>query len=229
MKHLMVVVFCFGLFACQRSTQNDVQLKSQKDSISYSIGLNIGNNLKSQMIDIEPNIVAQGIKDIVDSNKTLLTEDQAQAVITAFQQQMMAKHEQVAKEQAEKNIKIGEAFLAENKKKEGVVTLPNGLQYKVIKMGTGKKPKATDTITVNYRGTLINGTEFDNSFKRGQPWTAPLNSFIPGWIEAVQLMPVGSNWEIYVPPQLAYGERGAGQIIQPNSTLFFEIELLAIK
>ena len=225
----MVVVLCFGLFACQSSTQNNVQLKSQKDSISYSIGMNIGNNLKSQMIDIEPNAVARGIKDIVDSGKTLLTEEQAQAVLSAFQQQMMAKHDQVSKEQGEKNIKIGEAFLAENKKKEGVVTLPSGLQYKVIKMGTGKKPLETSTVIINYRGTLIDGTEFDSSIKRGQPVEYAVSGFIKGWIEALQLMPVGSKWEIYVPSQLAYGERGSGQMIQPNSTLIFEIELLGIK
>jgi FKBP-type peptidyl-prolyl cis-trans isomerase FklB len=229
MKYFFVVLLSVGLLACQSSTQNKVQLKSSRDSVSYSIGINIGNNLKSQMVDADPNIVAQGIKDILDSNKTLITAEQAQEIIMAFQKQLMAKHEETMKGQAEKNKKDGEAFLAENKKKEGIVTLPNGLQYKVITMGTGKKPKATDTVSVNYRGTLIDGKEFDSSFKRGEPATFPLTQVIKGWTEGLQLMPVGSKFQFFIPSELGWGERGTGQLIQPNATVIFEVELLSIK
>jgi len=229
MKYLFIVLLAVGLFACQSSTQNKVQLKSSKDSVSYSIGMNIGNNLKSQMVDVDPNIVAQGIKDVLDSNKTLCTPEQAQEIIMTFQKQLMAKREESMKGQADKNIKEGQAFLAENKKKDGIVSLPNGMQYKILTMGTGKKPKATDTVTVNYRGTLIDGKEFDSSFKRGEPATFPLNQVIKGWTEGLQLMPVGSKFQFFIPSELAYGERGMGQAIQPNATLIFEVELLSIK
>ena len=229
MKYLLVVLLAVGLFACQSSTQNKAQLKSSKDSISYSIGINIGNNLKSQMVDVDPNIVAQGIKDILDSNKTLITAEQAQEIIMAFQKQLMAKHEETVKGQADKNKKEGEAFLAENKKKDGVVSLPNGMQYKVITMGTGKKPKATDTVTVNYRGTLIDGKEFDSSYKHGEPATFPLTQVIKGWTDGLQLMPVGSKFQFFIPSELAWGERGTGQLIQPNAIVIFEVELLSIK
>jgi len=229
MKYLLVVLLAVGLFACQSSTQNKAQLKSSKDSISYSIGINIGNNLKSQMVDVDPNIVAQGIKDILDSNKTLITAEQAQEIIMAFQKQLMAKHEETMKGQADKNKKEGEAFLAENKKKDGVVSLPNGMQYKVITMGTGKKPKATDTVTVNYRGTLIDGKEFDSSYKHGEPATFPLTQVIKGWTDGLQLMPVGSKFQFFIPSELAWGERGTGQLIQPNAIVIFEVELLSIK
>jgi FKBP-type peptidyl-prolyl cis-trans isomerase FklB len=222
-------VLCLGIISCQSNTQNKVDLKTQRDSVSYSIGLSIGNNLKSQTVDVDPSIVAQGIKDILDSNKTLLTEEQTQKVMSEFQQQLMAKREVEMKTQGEKNLKDGEAFLAENKKKQDVVTLPDGLQYKVEKMGSGKKPTETSTVSVHYRGTLIDGTEFDSSIKRGQPAEFPCNGVIKGWTEALQLMPVGSKWTLYIPPQLAYGERGAGQAVPPNSVLIFDVELLAIK
>lgn len=228
MKYLLVVFFTLGFLACQSNTQNKVQLKTQTDSVSYTIGMDIGKNLKNQKIDIVPEILAQGIKDILDSNQTLLNEEQAQEVISQLQQRLMAKHKEMMEMQKEKNKKASEEFLAENKKKSGIVSLPSGLQYKVIKMGTGPKPKATDKVTVHYKGTLIDGTEFDNSYTRGEPATFNVNQVIKGWTEALQLMPVGSKWIIYLPPDLAYGEQGAGEVIEPNSTLIFEVELLKI-
>jgi len=228
MKQLLIGVICLGLFACQGTTQNKAQLKSTKDSVSYSIGMNIGSNLKAQKIEVDPMIVGQGIKDILDSAKTLLTEPQAQEVMMAFQNQLKVKQSETMKEQADKNKKDGEAFLAENKKKEGVVALPSGLQYKILTAGTGPKPKATDTVTVHYRGTLLDGTEFDSSIKRGQPISFLLNGVIKGWTEGVQLMPKGSKWQFFIPSELAYGETGMRGAIQPNATLIFEVELLKI-
>jgi FKBP-type peptidyl-prolyl cis-trans isomerase FklB len=148
--------------------------------------------------------------------------------MTAFQKEMMAKREQAGKEAGAKNKVEGEAFLAENGKKEGVVTLPDGLQYKILKEGDGAKPKATDTVTVHYRGTLISGTEFDSSYKRKEPVSFPVNGVIAGWTEALQLMKVGSKWQLFIPSTLAYGERGAGPDLGPNATLIFEVELISI-
>lgn len=228
MKYLLTVLVSFGLLACQSNTQDNIKMNSQTDSVSYAIGLDIGKNLKSQKIEVAAEVLAQGIKDIIDSNKTLLTETEAQEVLMAFQKRLMAKHEEMMKGQGDKNKLAGEEFLAANKAKEGVVTLPNGLQYKVIKMGTGKNPKATDNVTVHYRGTLIDGTEFDSSIGRGEPATFQLDQVIKGWTEGVQLMPVGSKFEFYIPSDLGYGDRSAGQLIQPNSTLIFEVELISI-
>ncbi len=227
MKALLVVVLSFVLVACQNNAQ-DTKLSTLKDSVSYSIGMDIGKNLKNQSVEVVPEILANGIKDILDSNKTVLTEEQSQAVMMELQKQLMAKHEEKMNIQKEKNKADGEAFLAENKKKEGVVTLPSGLQYKILTAGTGKKPKDNETVTVNYVGTLIDGTEFDSSIKRGQPASFPVHGVIKGWIEALQLMPVGSKWQLFVPSDLGYGEQGAGGVIGPNATLIFEIELLSI-
>jgi FKBP-type peptidyl-prolyl cis-trans isomerase FklB len=157
-----------------------------------------------------------------------MTEEEIRQTMMAFQKEMMAKQEEQMKKAGEKNKKEGEAFLAENKKKEGVITLPSGLQYKVIKAGQGKKPQASDKVTVHYRGTLINGTEFDSSIRRGQPATFPVSGIIPGWSEALQLMQEGAQWQLFIPPNLAYGERGAGNVIGPNSTLIFEVELISV-
>ncbi len=215
--------------ACQGNSQEKTELKTQKDSVSYAIGLDIGQRLKQQSVDANPDLIARGIKDASTGGKPLLTEQQAQSVMGAFQQQLVAKRDSMNKVIGEKNKKDGEAFLAENKKKDSVVTLPSGVQYKVLKMGTGKKPKADQTVSVQYRGTLVDGTEFDSSYKRGEPITFQVGGVIKGWTEALQLMPVGSKWQLFIPSDLAYGERGAGQTIPPNSTLIFEIELLSIK
>ena len=214
--------------ACQ-STQHKTELKTLQDSVSYSIGMDIGRNLKGQMIDVNPDALAQALKDMNGDGKPMLTDAQARSAMMAFQTQMMATHAEKMKAAGEKNKKDGEVFLAENKKKEGVVTLPSGLQYKVLTMGNGKKPKASDKVTLNYRGVLIDGTEFDNSYKRGEPAVFPVGGVIKGLSEALQLMPVGSKWQIVIPADIAYGEQGAGAQIAPNAVLIFEIELLGIK
>lgn len=219
MRLKLIVVLGIVFFASQVSAEEKLVLKDQKEKVSYSIGLNIGSNLKRQLIDIDLNIFAKGIQDALSGASPLLSKEQIQETMIAFQKELMEKYK-----------KQGEDFLAENKKKEGVKTLPDGLQYKVIKAGTGKKPKADDTVTVNYRGTLIDGSEFDSSYRRGQPTTFPVSGgMIKGWSEALQLMQEGAKWELFVPSNLAYGERGMGGIIGPNSTLIFEVELVSIK
>lgn len=229
MKLRLMAVLGIVLLACQVNAGENLVLKDQKDKVSYSIGMNIGNNLKKQSIDVNPDVFAQGIKDALSGSKALMTEQEVNETIMAFQKEMSAKQIERLKELGEKNKKEGEAFLAENKKKEGIITLPSGLQYKVINEGTGETPELTDVVTVNYRGTLIDGTEFDSSYRRGQPATFPVNAVIAGWAEALQLMKVGSKWQLFIPSDLAYGERGAGRDIGPNATLIFDVELLSIK
>jgi len=204
-------------------------LKTEREKISYGIGMDIGENMKRQSIDIDPDILAQGMKDVFAGNKLLLTEEEFRNTMENFKKDMMAKQKMQMQEISDNNKKEGEAFLAENKKKEGVITLPSGLQYKIIKEGEGNPPKETDTVTVHYRGTLIDGTEFDSSYSRGEPATFPVKGVIPGWTEALQLMKPGSTWQLFIPSNLAYGERGAGGKIGPNSTLVFDVELLSIK
>jgi FKBP-type peptidyl-prolyl cis-trans isomerase FklB len=227
MKYLLVAAMSVLLLACQGTQKKE--LKTTQDSVSYIIGTNIGGNLKAQKVDVDVDALARGIKESMDTGKPLLTEDQIRTLMTAFQQKMMEKQQSEAKVAGEKHRKEGEAFLATNKTKEGVVTTPTGLQYKVIKAGTGPKPKPDQTVTVNYRGSTIDGKEFDSSFKRGEPATFGVGQVIAGWSEAIQLMPVGSKWELYVPANLAYGDRGSGENIPPGATLIFEVELLSAK
>jgi FKBP-type peptidyl-prolyl cis-trans isomerase FklB len=229
MKSLWISVFCLVLLACQGNTQEKVQITSPKDSVSYSIGMNIGKNLKAQEIDVNPAALAAGIKEAVAGGKTSLTEQQCQEVMMRFQTQMMAKQQEKSKSAGDKNKKDGEAFLAANKAKDGVKTTASGLQYKVIKEGTGPKPTAGQSVTVNYRGTLIDGTEFDSSVKEGGPMTIGLNQVIRGWTEGLQLMSTGSKYEFYIPAELAYGMNPPGPTIPPNAALVFEIELISIK
>ncbi|HEY3277200.1 MAG TPA: FKBP-type peptidyl-prolyl cis-trans isomerase [Syntrophorhabdaceae bacterium] len=229
MKLKMIVVLAVLFLATQVGAQTPTALKTPKEKLSYSIGVDIGNTIKRQQIETDPSVLAQGLKDAVSGSKLLLTDQEMREIMVAFQKDMVAKQTEMLKKVGETNKKEGDAFLAENKKKPGVVTLPDGLQYKVIKEGTGKMPKATDTVTVQYRGTLVNGSEFDSSFKRGEPATFQVSGVIPGWTEALQKMKTGSKWQLFVPPNLAYGERGAGNIIGPNSTLIFEVELVSIK
>jgi len=217
------------LLANMAFAEETVVLKTEKDKISYGIGMDIGENMKRQSIDIDPDMLAKGIKDVFAGSKLLLTEEEFRTTMENFRKDMMAKQKMQMQELSDKNKKEGEAFLAENKKKEGVKTLPSGLQYKVIKEGDGNLPKAEDTVTVHYKGTLIDGTEFDSSYSRGEPATFPVNGVIPGWTEALQLMKTGSKWQLFIPSNLAYGERGAGGKIGPNSTLVFDVELLSIK
>ena len=209
--------------------QKPLTLTTTKDKTSYAIGMNIGKSLHRDFADVDTAILTQAIKDSLAGNKLLLTDQEAQSVLTAFQTDLRAKQAQQRQQLAENNKKEGEAFLTANKAKDGVVTLPSGLQYKVLQPGDGPKPAAGDSVVCNYRGTLLDGTEFDSSYKRGQPATFPVSGVIRAWTEALQLMPVGSKWQLFVPAELAYGERGAGPAIGPDATLVFEVELLSIQ
>ena len=229
MKLLLPVFLGIVLLVSQANAEEKKPLQTTKEKQSYSVGADIGGKLKAQSIDIDADVLAQGLKDAFSGGKLLLTEQEMKETLTGLQKELMEKQAERTKQMTEKNKKEGEAFLAANKTKEGVKTLPSGLQYKVIKEGTGKTPKAEDTVVTNYRGTLIDGTEFDSSYKRGQPATFPVKGVIPGWTEALQLMKEGSKWELFIPSNLAYGERGAGNVIGPNATLIFEIELISVK
>jgi FKBP-type peptidyl-prolyl cis-trans isomerase FklB len=215
--------------AAAAKSAKPLTLKTQKDKFSYAIGMKMGENFKKQSISVDPAILARGLKDGTASGKTLLTDDEAQDVIKEMQVEAQKNQEQKKQAQGTTNQQEGDAFLAANQGKEGVVTLPSGLQYKVLIEGTGPRPTASDTVACNYRGTLVNGKEFDSSYKRGQPTSFPVSAVIKGWTEALQAMPVGSKWQLFIPPSLAYGERGAGNDIGPNATLIFEVELLSIE
>jgi len=205
-------------------------LKTQKEKASYALGLNIGRDLRRKGVvpSLDPALTARGLKDSLAGTKPLLTDDEQKAALQQLQTEVMAKQQAMAHEASAANRKEGDEFLAANKSKEGVVTLPSGLQYKILKEGTGPKPTANDTVSCNYRGTLINGKEFDSSAKTGKPVSFPVSGVIKGWTEALQLMPVGSKWQLFIPADLAYGDRGAGPDIGPGATLIFEVELLSI-
>jgi FKBP-type peptidyl-prolyl cis-trans isomerase FklB len=204
-------------------------LKTTKEKASYAMGMNMGRNFKKNGVEFDPNILARGMKDAMAGKPPLLTDKEGQDALNALAADVKNTQMSKMKEAAVPNRKIGDEFLAANKTKEGVVTLPSGLQYKILTAGTGPKPTATDSVVCNYRGTLINGTEFDSSYKRGQPATFGVKQVIPGWTEALQLMPVGSKWQLFVPADLAYGDRAASAEIVPGSTLIFEVELLSIQ
>jgi len=216
-----------------KSAAAAVPLKTRKEKFSYALGMNIGTGysqgLKKQSVDVDWNLIAQGMKDAAAGSKTRLTQDEAKAVLNEVQTEIQKQQQEKAQQASAANKTEGEAFLAANKSKDGVVTLPSGLQYKILTAGAGPKPTASDSVKCNYRGTLIDGKEFDSSYKRGQPATFEVGQVIKGWTEALQLMPVGSKWQIFVPSSLGYGERGAGAEIGPNATLIFEVELLSIE
>jgi FKBP-type peptidyl-prolyl cis-trans isomerase FklB len=203
-------------------------LVTEKDKQSYAIGLNVGKSLHRDSVDVEPEFVLQGLKDALADGKVLLTDDEIKTVMTDLQNQVRQKQEEKRLAAVETNKKEGAAFLAANATKPGVVTTPSGLQYKVLVTGTGPKPTADDQVVCNYRGTLLDNTEFDSSYKRGQPATFGVTGVIKGWTEALEMMPVGSKWQLFIPSDLAYGERGKGPI-EPNATLIFEVELLSIQ
>jgi FKBP-type peptidyl-prolyl cis-trans isomerase FklB len=227
MKSAFAVFAGILLLAGQVYGAEDTALKSQRDKVSYTIGVYSGNNLKQQAIDIDPDIMVKGIKDSLSGEKALLTDQEMREVMSAFQKDLASKQAEKRNALAEKNKKEGEAFLAENKKKEGVKTLSSGLQYQVLQEGKGKSPKATDTVVAHYRGTLINGTEFDSSYQRNEPASLRLNSVIKGWTEALTLMKEGAKWRLFIPADLAYGENGAGPI-EPNAALIFEVDLISV-
>jgi FKBP-type peptidyl-prolyl cis-trans isomerase FklB len=215
--------------SAQPAATPNPNFKSDKERQSYAVGMNIGESLHRQPVDLDTTALMQGLKDSMSGGKMLMTEDEAKTALTELTQQVRAKQEEKVKQAADNNKKEGEAFLAANKTKPGVVTTPSGLQYKVLTEGKGPKPTAADKVSCNYKGTLINGTEFDSSYKRGQPAIFPVGQVIKGWTEALQLMPVGSKWQLFIPADLAYGERGAGSDIGPGATLIFEVELLSIE
>jgi FKBP-type peptidyl-prolyl cis-trans isomerase FklB len=225
MKPITLLIGICLLSAPVFAEEKAPQLKDLKDKASYSFGLNIGLNVKRQNVEINPDVFMAGLKDALAGRKPLLTEQEVRETMTEFQKDMQEKQT----EQAKKNTAAGEKFLAENKTKEGVKTTASGLQYKVLKEGNGPQPKATDTVTVNYRGTLLDGTEFDSSYKRGQPATFAVGGVIKGWTEALQLMKVGSKYQLFIPSNLAYGERSPGPQIPPGSALLFEVELMDVK
>jgi len=208
-------------------------LKTRKEKFSYALGMDIGTqvggNLKKQSVEVDWNLTAEGLKDVMSGGKTRLTQEEAKAVLDEVQAEVRKEQQEKMLQAAATNKAEGEKFLAANKTKEGVVTLPSGLQYKILKAGDGPKPTASDQVVCNYRGTLINGTEFDSSYKRGQPATFGVGQVIKGWTEALQLMPVGSKWQLFIPSSLAYGERPDPRSgLEPNATLIFEVELLSI-
>jgi FKBP-type peptidyl-prolyl cis-trans isomerase FklB len=204
-------------------------LKSQKAKDGYAIGYQIGEDFKRHNLTIDPDMLARGARDALAQAKPLMTPEERRGALTDLQARIKVAQQKMHQEQAAKNLAASDKFLAENGVKEGVKTLPSGLQYRVIQEGTGPSPKDSDTVKVNYRGSLIDGTEFDSSSRRGQPAELPVKGLIPGWTEALELMKTGSKWEIFIPPQLGYGERGAGAAIPPNSVLVFEVELLSVE
>jgi FKBP-type peptidyl-prolyl cis-trans isomerase FklB len=218
----------------KKPTTPPVVLQTPKDKNSYAIGMSIGASIARQMkqdqVDVDPALVTRGLKDALAGDKTLMTEDEAKTTINTLSDEVKKRQQEMFQAAAEKNKKEGDDFLAANKTKPDVVTTPSGLQYKVLQAGTGPKPSVTDTVVCNYRGTLLDGTEFDSSTKHGRPLTTPVGQIIKGFSEALQLMPVGSKWEFYIPPSLGYGERPPqGTGIPPNATLIFEVELLSIQ
>jgi len=224
MRLLIITISVFSL-ASLSFGQDKPQLKDLKDKVSYGVGLSVGGNFKKQGQELNPDALLAGVKDALSGRPPALTENELKETMEAWSKQMEDKQKVVG----EKNAADATKFLAENKKKDGVKTTVSGLQYKVMKDGTGAQPKETDTVTVNYRGTLINGTEFDSSYKRGQPATFPVNGVIKGWTEALQLMKPGSKYQLFIPADLAYGARAVGPDITPNSALIFEVELLEVK
>lgn len=230
MRYFAVAVVCLTLVMSGTAFAADVTtLKGEKDKLGYSIGMDVGSVIKRQGVEVNPDAVAKGFKDAYTGGKTLLTEEEMRQTIQALQTKLMERQAEEMKRLGDKNKGEGEKFLAENAKKEGVKTLPSGLQYKELKAGTGKTPKTTDSVTTHYSGTLIDGTEFDSSYKRGEPVTFPVSGVIAGWTEALQLMKEGAKWQLFIPSSLAYGERGAGRDIGPNATLIFEVELIKVQ
>ncbi|MCH9656120.1 MAG: FKBP-type peptidyl-prolyl cis-trans isomerase [Planctomycetes bacterium] len=227
---------CIAFFGCsqfvtaqtEKANSGKSSLKDQKQKVSYGIGYNLGQNLMKDDLGLDPQILVKGILDAMTKQKPQMTEEEIRATLVAFQQELRSQQETKMKQAAAANVAKGKQFLAANAKKEGVKTTKSGLQYKVIKKGTGKTPGLNDSVTTHYRGTLINGKEFDSSYKRNQPATFPVKGVISGWTEALQLMKEGDKWQLFIPGDLAYGSRGSGPVIGPNEVLIFDIELLKV-
>lgn len=229
MNGLWTAAVMVGLMGCQATGDKNVKLESKQDKVSYSIGISVGKNLNRDSIKVNSDAFLRGVLDAsVDTSKRLLSDAQVQETMMEFQKDMQAKQMENARVAGEKHAKEGEIFLAENAKKEGVVTLPSGLQYKVLADGKGASPKPTSSVTTHYEGKLVDGTVFDSSYKRGEPAKFKVTEVIRGWTEALQLMKPGSKWELYIPANLAWGPNGSGGVIPPNATVIFLVELIAV-
>lgn len=215
--------------AASAHAQGGAGFKDGKEKVSYAVGMGVGKNLSRQGIEVDPQLLLKGLTDVLGKKKTRLSDEEYKTTMRDLNKRLRASREKERSQQGVKNKKEGAAFLAENKKIQGVVTLASGLQYQVLRKGKGANPVPASRVVTNYRGTLIDGTEFDSSYKRGKPATFPVKGVIAGWTEALQLMSVGAKWKLFVPEHLAYGARGSGRLIGPNATLIFEIELLEIK
>jgi FKBP-type peptidyl-prolyl cis-trans isomerase FklB len=228
-KQILAAILSVGFFFGVCQAADKVDLKDQKDKESYSLGYQFGETLKMQGIDLNLDVYISALRDALGDKEPQMSAEEMRSTVIGLRQRLAVAQQKALKEQGDKNLTEGRAFLAENGKKKGVKTLPSGLQYKVLSEGTGKTPKKNDTVTVHYRGTLVDGTEFDSSIARGQPATFKVDGVIPGWTEALQLMKVGAKWQIFIPPELAYGERGVPSHIPPQSVLIFEVELISVK
>ena len=225
----VIILWVLFLTGLANAAENAI-LKDQKDRVSYSIGVDMGNKVKNISVSVDVDLLVKGIKDALSGTMFLMTEQEIRDTLATLQKEIARKSEEQRKALGEKNKKQGEEFLAGNKKKEGVVTLASGLQYKVLKAGTGKTPKDTDRVRIHFRGSLVDGTEFENTYRSiGQPIFYPVKGIMPGWTEAFKLMQEGSKWQLFIPPDLAFGERGSGRLIGPNATLIFEVELVSIE
>ncbi len=229
LPHRWILALGVSFLTVAVAAQDAPDLKNQKEKLSYALGMQMGAGLRKQALDLDLDTVSKGLSESFNGSKTLLTEDEMRAVLASAQEEHKKKQAALREEKAQATLKEGEKFLAENKNKEGVVTLPSGLQYKILKEGKGDKPDKDEKVVCNFRGTLIDGTEFDSSDKHNGPATFPVKGVIKGWTEALLMMPAGSKWQLFVPPQLGYGQNGAGQRIPPNATLIFEVELLSVK
>jgi FKBP-type peptidyl-prolyl cis-trans isomerase FklB len=221
-SRLLIPALVLGLNATAYAAEPT--LETDKEQVSYVVGYQVGSQLKQQGFEIDIQALGLAVQDAMSGAEPRLSQEQAAEVMGRQQQKQAEQQEQIG----QKNVEQGKAFLAANKEKPGVTTLDNGLQYKVITAGSGKSPQETDSVTVHYRGTLIDGTEFDSSYSRGEPTTFPVNRVIPGWTQALQLMEEGAKWQVFIPSELAYGPRGAGAQIGPNATLVFDIELIKV-
>ncbi|OGV35376.1 MAG: hypothetical protein A3E88_07455 [Legionellales bacterium RIFCSPHIGHO2_12_FULL_35_11] len=228
MKRKLIAAAVISFAMSNTYAAGDVPLNTDLEKLSYSIGVDLGSNIKKQGIELDVSSMASGIQDAMTSKPLKMTEEQMKDSLVKFQKDLMVKRTKQFEEQSQDNKKQGEEFLSNNKSKAGVVVLPSGLQYKILTKGNGDKPKQDDTVTVEYTGHLINGEVFDSTDKTGKSATFRLDQVIPGWTEALQLMPVGSTWEIYVPANLAYGSRNVGGLIGPNETLIFKVHLISI-
>jgi FKBP-type peptidyl-prolyl cis-trans isomerase FklB len=228
MKYLIIAALVVMLFFNISVAGETLKIVDEKDKVNYSLGYQIGGDFKNQAVELRPELVVKGIQDAISGADPLLTPQEMRAVLIDLKKKIEKTEREKLLKDSVKNLAAGEAFLSENAKKNGVKVLPSGLQYHVVREGTGAVPKETDTVTVNYRGTLIDGTEFDSSYKRNKPATFQVDRVIRGWTEALQLMQEGAKWELFIPAKLAYGERGAGSGIPPNSALIFEVDLISV-